>query len=92
MEKLIYVLLDPRIDRTSVNIFEGQTELFGIVVLFFELHESAKNSFDLVQRVLRFRFYVHVFVLHFQHSFPKRSYHVKLLHNTVHVADAANVF
>ena len=92
MEKLIHVFLNSRIYRTTIDIFEGLAELLRVVVLLFKFHQSAEYALDLVKRVLRLWLNTHVLVLDLEHGLPKRSYHVKLLYNTVHVADAADVF
>jgi len=92
VEKLIHVLLDSWIDRTTVDIFESLAEFLRIVVLLFKFHQSAKYSFNLIKGVLRFWLNVHVFVLNLQHRLSKWCDHVKLLNYAVHVTDASDVF
>ena len=92
VEELIHVFLNSWIDWTTINIIESLAELLRVVVLLLKLHQSAENTFNLVEGVFRFGLDIHVFVLDLQHSLPEWSYHVELLNYAVHVADTSYVF
>lgn len=48
VEKLVAIFLDPRINRTSVNVFERLAEILRVEVLLLQLHQRTENSFHLV--------------------------------------------
>ena len=89
IEEFVGVFLDGRVDRASIYIFEGFTELLGVVVLLLQVHEASKDALDLVENVLARRFIFLVF--NFEYCFPKGRDHEQLLHNRVHVTNVANV-
>jgi len=51
VEEFIDVFLDSRVDRAAINVLECFTKLFGIVVLFLQVHQAAKDAFDLIQNI-----------------------------------------
>lgn len=36
IEEFVYILLDSRVDWTTVNVFESGTKFLGVVILLFE--------------------------------------------------------
>ena len=65
MKELINVLLNPWINRASIDIFERLTKLLWVVVLFLKLHEPAEYTLNLVERIFSLRLSVHILVLNF---------------------------
>jgi hypothetical protein len=78
VEKFISILLDPGIDRASVDVLEGKAELFGVVVLLAKLVQSAENAFQLVQYIFRVGLFA-IPVPNFQQELSELGNHEKLL-------------
>lgn len=91
IEEFVNVLLNIQINGTSIIILESSAEFLGIEVLLLYLHEAAKNAFDLMKHIFLGRFFICFLILDLYDKLPECGNHKQILHDAVHVANAARI-
>lgn len=80
------------VDWVAVPVLEGMAVALGIHVHLLRQEQTCEESLPLQKHVVLIRLVVIVRVLNLQHIVPEARYHEQLLVQTIHVANASQVF